>query len=93
MAKRFTPFEPFNITDTELNTWFERDRAHVELRNRNTDKTIVEWWDEAVSEAQEDGFLPRICMRGCDHDRCSLHREVYEYARERGFLSEKALAA
>jgi hypothetical protein len=37
--------------------WFERDRAHVELRDIATDKTLIEWWDTAVSEAIEDGFL------------------------------------
>lgn len=45
------------IADTELHTWFERDRQHVELRDKKTGKTLVEWWDEAVSEAVEDGFL------------------------------------
>ena len=45
------------IDDTELLTWFERDRAHVELRNRLDDSTIVEWWDEDLSEAVEDGLL------------------------------------
>ena len=45
------------MTNTELHTWFERDRAHVELRNADTDKTIIEWWDDAVAEAVEDGFL------------------------------------
>jgi len=41
----------------ELHTWFERDRAHVELRDAETNKTIIEWWDEGVFEAIEDGFL------------------------------------
>jgi len=41
----------------KTHTWFERDRAHVELRNEDTDETIAEWWDEAVHEAVEDGYL------------------------------------
>jgi hypothetical protein len=41
----------------ELHTWFERDRAHVELRDADTDETIIEWWDDDVREAIEDGFL------------------------------------
>lgn len=41
----------------ELHTWFERDRAHVELRDAETQKTIIEWWDEEVFEAIDDGFL------------------------------------
>lgn len=43
--------------NTEIHTWFERDRQHVELRDADTDQTIIEWWDEAVIEAVEDGFL------------------------------------
>ncbi len=38
-------------------TWFERDRAHVELRDEDTDKTVLEFWDEEVQEAIDDGFL------------------------------------
>src|SRR6266403_3850826 len=49
--------KPVNIDSTELHTWFERDRAHVELRSKLDDNTIVEWWDESVGEAIEDGFL------------------------------------
>lgn len=61
---------------TELHTWFERDRSHVELRNADTDETIVEWWDEAVGEAIEDGFLnPR-----------DYHGTAYEYAVSVGLL-------
>ncbi|MBX6334672.1 hypothetical protein IRY61_05040 [Candidatus Saccharibacteria bacterium] len=41
----------------ELHTWFERNRAHVELRDATTNETIIEWWDEEVFEAIEDGFL------------------------------------
>ena len=48
---------PPTYEETELLTWFERDRAHVELRDLRNDKTLVEWWDEAVEEAIEDGFL------------------------------------
>lgn len=61
---------------TELHTWFERDRAHVELRESSSGNTIIEWWDEEVSEAIEDGFLsPK-----------DLHGSAYEYAFSRGLL-------
>ena len=43
----------------EVYTWFERDRAHVEVRDPATDKTVIEWWDEDVAQAVEDGFLKR----------------------------------
>src|SRR6266404_7398863 len=68
--------KPVNIDCTELHTWFERDRAHVELRSKLDDKTIVEWWDDAVSEAVEDGFL----------DSRDYHQTAYGYAKERGML-------
>ena len=66
------------IGDTELLTWFERDRAHVELRNKLDDSTIVEWWDEDLSEAVEDGSLkPR-----------DYNSSAYEYAEVCGLLPE-----
>lgn len=41
----------------EIHTWFERDRAHVELRDKATQETVIEWWDEDVQETVEMGFL------------------------------------
>lgn len=47
-----------------IETWFERDRAYVGLyyaddsgRADTNGPAIIEWWDEEVSEAIEDGFL------------------------------------
>jgi len=71
------------IEQTELETWFERDRAHVELRNAQTDATILEFWDEDVSELVEDGFLnPR-----------DWHGSLYEYAAYLGVLPGKEAGA
>lgn len=39
-----------------VHTWFERDRAHVELRNSNDD-TLLEFWDEDVNDLVELGLL------------------------------------
>jgi hypothetical protein len=55
--------------NTEIHTWFERDRAHVDLRTLDG-VTIIEWWDEAVNEAVEDGFL----------DPRDWHESAVEYA-------------
>lgn len=71
MLREQIPFE-----ETQLYTWFERDRAHVELRHERTEETIVEWWDEAVGEAIEDGFLPSSPSQ--------MHEAAYDYADERG---------
>jgi hypothetical protein len=67
---------PLDIDATELHTWFERDRAHVELRSKLDDATIIEWWDDAVNEAVEDGFL----------NPQDYHQSAYDYARERDML-------
>ena len=59
-----------SIEQTELEIWFERDRAHVELRNAQTGATILEFWDDDVSGLVEDGFLnPR-----------NWHDSLYDYA-------------
>jgi len=65
-------------SDTEIHTWFERDRAHVELRNKRTQVTVAEWWDEEVGEEVEAGFL----------DPRDWHRSAYETAVYRGMIRE-----
>jgi len=64
MMKKKIKFE-----DTELYTWNERDRASIELRDKKTQETLVEWWDQEVEEVFEDGFL----------DPRNLHESVYDY--------------
>lgn len=67
---------PLPIDQTRLETWFERDRQHVALIDSRNDETIVEWWDEAVTEAIEDGFLVSR----------NLHASAYDYAASVGLL-------
>lgn len=74
--------ERLGIEDTELHTWFERDRAHVELRNKETQDTIIEWWDDAVAEAVEDGFLD---ASGFVMGR-ELHQSAFDYAAGLGVI-------
>ncbi len=67
-----------NEAETEIRTWFERDRAHVCLCLKDTDYTVCEGWDTAVSEAIEDGFLnPK-----------DWHQSALTYAIERDLLKE-----
>lgn len=61
---------------TEIHTWFERDRQHVELRDVLTEKTIVEWWDKEVTEAIRDGFL----------DPKDFHGSAFYYADSLGII-------
>ncbi len=66
---------PQSIEETQLQTWFERDRAWVSLQTLDGE-TILEWWDEAVPEAIEDGFLnPR-----------HYHESAFEYAQSLRFV-------
>lgn len=73
------------VGDTEIHSWFERDRAHVELRHKPTEATIVEWWDASVYEAIQDGFLSG--GRGPRMDNQALLASAYEYASEQGLLN------
>ena len=68
------------FSDTELHTWFERDRQHVELRSKLNEETICEWWDDDVSQALEDGFL----------NQRDLHWSAYQYAQDMGLLRSVA---
>ncbi len=70
------------LRDTELDTWFERDRSHVSLKRTDTGDTIIEWWDEAVAQAVEDGFLDPQDYRG----------SAFEYAKSMGLTAGKRRA-
>lgn len=68
-AQTIVSQHPQSIEETQLQTWFERDRAWVALQTLDGE-TILEFWDSAVSEAIEDGFLnPR-----------RYHESAYGYA-------------
>ena len=63
----------------KLLTWFERDRAHVQLVDAATEqRSIMEWWDDDVTQALEDGFL----------DRRDLLGSALEYAESVGLIPE-----
>lgn len=68
---------------TRLETWFERDRASVILYNDKTDESILEFWDEEVEEAKEDGFL--TFGKGQE----ALHQSCREYANSLGLMEKK----
>ena len=67
--------------EVQVETWFERDRAHVAVEDKVTGETVAEWRDEAVFEAFEDGFFVNDAPLG----RAALlgerfRRSVVEYA-------------
>ena len=47
----------YAVSELGINTWFERDRQHVHLYAGDENTTVLEWWDDEVTEAVEDGFL------------------------------------
>lgn len=69
-------------SNTELKTWFERDRASVVLEDKASGNSIMEWWDEAVKEAQDDGFL--------GSDSRKWHMEAVDYANEHGLKPQSS---
>ena len=75
-TSKATQGKPLAQSRTTIETWFERDRQHVELRDGRNDQTIIEWWDDDVTQAVEDGFLK-------PHD---YHTAAYEYAKYLGCL-------
>ena len=78
-----------SIEDTQLETWFERDRAHVVLLDTRNDTTIVEWRDDEVFQAIEDGFLDgRAFILGRLTRPSILHESAYEFAANIGLLPE-----
>lgn len=72
-----------SVRNTTLDTWFERDRAHVALYVKpefgpdDKGDLIVEWWDEDVAQAVEDGFL----------DPRDWHGSAFSYAQDMDLLA------
>lgn len=58
------------LSNTKIDTWFERDRQMVCLIHLPDQVDLVTWWDEAVTEAVEDGFL---------HMDKQLHQDALDY--------------
>jgi hypothetical protein len=58
---------------TEIYTWFERDRAHIELRDKESQETLIEWWDNDAVSAVDDGFL----------SPGDFHQSAFDYWKER----------
>ena len=65
----------------EVHSWFERDRSHVEVRNKVTQDTIAEWWDEEAQQMFEDGFFK---------PGMKFQESVLDYAEEMGFLVKES---
>lgn len=47
----------YTTENTIISTWFERDRSHIALEDANSEKIILEFWDDELKELVTDGFL------------------------------------
>lgn len=64
------------FNNTLISMWFERGGGYVELSNKRTGKTIIQWVDDEIQEAVEDGFL----------DPKDWHWSAYNYAKNVGIV-------
>lgn len=70
----------FKRSDCTVETWFERDRAHVSIECDG--ETVADWWDDDVQDMADSGYF--TMGRG---DR-ALEKSVLDYAVEMGLISE-----
>jgi hypothetical protein len=76
--------EAVTFKGTTISVWQERDRFHVRLSRTSDDHTLVEWWDDQVTEAVVDGSLDvsEARLGGLErHVRQggALHKSAFEY--------------
>lgn len=79
------------IADHEYvcSVWFERDRQNISLATPSG-RVIFDLWDDAVSEAIEDGYLsaprgPLMSSRSAN-DESAWQPHAVEYARSMGLI-------
>ncbi len=82
MAKRRKPALPA-CGNLVVDQWFERDRAMVHVKTKDTEKTVAEWWDDDVGQMVEDGFFKTLGFRG-KRGAPIDDRSVLEYLAYRG---------
>ncbi len=70
---------PIPINETKLSNGLTSNPKFVELEDRRNGKTIIDWWDDDVDDALEDGFL----RKG------DLHGSAYQYARSLNLLPSR----
>jgi hypothetical protein len=94
MADSYPEWEDFSETlqadRFSASAWFERDRQNLVLTDHLANKDIVTLWDEAVTEAIEDGYLSRPkTVRPKDSDWIE---PLKNYAQSMGLLPSEHLS-
>jgi len=77
-------------SQVRVDVWEERDRLSIAVVDKDTDKAIVEWWDEDARQMFEDGFFKPGIVHGQlsqSADR-NLTESVLEYAEDMGFIAK-----
>jgi hypothetical protein len=78
--------QQITIDETHLTVWEERDRLHIALYMKSDEllnDPLLDLWDDAASEAFEDGFLKAGFLK--DNDP-ALKQSAFEYAKSQGRL-------
>jgi len=71
----------------EVFAWQERDRANVEIRDKETHETVAEWWDNDLRQMFEDGFFKGgLPSRSWEKPSRNLIESVLDYAESVGLL-------
>ena len=76
-------FKKYTDSDYVCSTWFERDRASIRLETPRG-RVIFELWDEEVSGAIDDGYLPT--PNSCRPARGDWQACAVSYARDKGLI-------
>jgi len=84
MARRKTTVQCEHL---KVEQWFERDRQHVSVETPSG-HTLVEWWDDAVTEMVDDGFFRTGRTRGMGRPGAPIDpKSVIDYVRENGMCT------
>ena len=70
----------------EIETWFERDRQQISIRDPFTDTTLAEWWDEDVDDLVDGGFIDvrEAILGATQHLGKKFEQSVVAYADQIG---------
>jgi uncharacterized membrane protein (UPF0127 family) len=79
--------------DVEIGTWAERDRVGIWLTDKDTGKTIAEWWDDDAREMFEQGWFKPGDIRRQSITGRVFEESVLDYAESVGLIASTARPA
>lgn len=75
--------------DVSVDSWVERDRIGIWIKDKRTDKTLIEWWDENARQMFEDGFFKKGMTKGGEIIGTQFVDSVLDYAESIGVLRKE----